>query len=400
VEAAICAFGGRVQRRITDGKKQQQQHVARPPFIFRPKELRLHYENTMHSRYRMKGSEIQWDVEENPPIEIHCTSSSDESLTEAKKAKRTESRAESENGHQQMLCSNNSTTPSHGTKSPAGSHTSRSSRSAAAAANNSNKMKYHCKRCGQLKQNHICPYRQPLQRSIGIMVYPAVNSYTAAEPGTIAAPLDKMNNFVSYDESAEDQPTISPKSSSDNNYCHSTFSKFPRASFFPSAITPESCQQSGLLQSPQSSLSIQSSEDREERGVKRTLGLVRPTNSDGGVSSSLLFVETVALKPEHYRAVTPPSEQGDGAALYDYPSIDVSFAERKRLSDTLFYLSKGIPSVMDDCAVALRDARQNFDWDLAVSELLTQVVVGLYCTEGDSHLNGLQQYLLSLGVSC
>jgi hypothetical protein len=404
VEAAICAFGGQVQRRIVDNEKQQPLQQRFVTSIFRPRELRQHYEKTLQSRYRMKGSGIQWEVEENPPVEIHLSSSSDDSLTTAKKIKRAESNAGSENGnHQKRLCSKNSPTPSHGTKSPAGSHESRSSFSAGAAeANINNKMKYHCKRCGQLKQNHVCPYRQPLQRSIGVMVYPAVNSYTAAEPGTIAAPLAKMNNFVSYDESAEDQPTISPKSSSmENNYCHSTYSKYPRSTFFPSAITPES-QQGGLLQSPQSSLSIQSSEDRDERGIKRSFGSVRPAaNSEGGISS--MFVETVALKSEHYRAVTQPSQQGDqdaDVALYNYPSIAVSFAERKRLSDTLFYLSKGIPSLVDDCSKALRDARQCFDWDLAVSQLLTQVVVGLYCEEDDTRLDGLQQYLLSLGVSC
>ena len=54
----------------------------------------------------------------------------------------------------------------------------------------------------------------------------------------------------------------------------------------------------------------------------------------------------------------------------------------------------------NECANALRDARQNNEWDLAIAELLTQVVVGLYCGEGDSRLDGLQQYLLSLGISC
>ena len=53
-----------------------------------------------------------------------------------------------------------------------------------------------------------------------------------------------------------------------------------------------------------------------------------------------------------------------------------------------------------DCAGILRDARDKDDWDQAVAELLTQVVVGLYCGEGDSQLDGLQQYLLTLGVSC
>ena len=52
------------------------------------------------------------------------------------------------------------------------------------------------------------------------------------------------------------------------------------------------------------------------------------------------------------------------------------------------------------CAVVLREAREKDDWDQAVAELLTQVVVGLYCGEGDYRLEGLQQYLLTIGVSC
>ena len=70
------------------------------------------------------------------------------------------------------------------------------------------------------------------------------------------------------------------------------------------------------------------------------------------------------------------------------------------MSETLFHLSRDIPTLTGDCAATLRDARRNNEWDLAVAELLTQVVVGLYCVEGDSRLDGLQQYLLGLGVSC
>ena len=39
-------------------------------------------------------------------------------------------------------------------------------------------------------------------------------------------------------------------------------------------------------------------------------------------------------------------------------------------------------------------------WDLAIAELLTQLIVALYCQEGDRCLDGLQNYLLYLGVSC
>lgn len=309
--------------------------------IFRPKDSsRRRYEETLSSRYKMNGSEVQWDVEENPPVVV--SPSHDEDEPDYKKLKWSDSQS-------------NDTDRS---KSP--------------ESHDSCKMKYHCKRCGQIKQNHICPYRHSLQRSIGVMVFPAVNSYTAAEPGTVAAPLTKMNNFVSYD--AEEQ--TSPKSYSVQN--------------FPNAITPDA--QQCFFQSPQSSLSVQSSEDRGDRGVKRNFGALRTSTSEGG---STFFADTVALKPEHYRAVTASDEGG-----HSYPCIPVSFAERKRLSDTLFFLAREIPCLVNECAGTLRDARKNLEWDRAVAELLTQVVVGLYCAEGDARLDGLQQYLLSLGVSC
>jgi hypothetical protein len=80
--------------------------------------------------------------------------------------------------------------------------------------------------------------------------------------------------------------------------------------------------------------------------------------------------------------------------------MPLTFTERKRLSDTLFFLSKEIPALTRDAAEILRAAREKDEWDLALAEVLTQVVVGLYCGEGDHRLDGLQQYLLGIGISC
>jgi len=114
-----------------------------------------------------------------------------------------------------------------------------------------------------------------------------------------------------------------------------------------------------------------------------------------------VFVAAVHLRNEQYRAVDPSKDSAlSSSTAFQYPTIPLTFAERKRLSDTLFHLSKEIPSMTADCAHLLREGRRNNEWDLAVSELLTQVVVGLYCGEGDTCLEGLQQYLLNLGVSC
>jgi hypothetical protein len=276
------------------------------------------------------------------------------------------------------------------------------------------KMKYRCKLCGQLKQNHNCPFQQSFQRSIGAMVYPAVNAYSAAEPGVLAPSATKMNNtFVSFDSD-----NGSPCAPYQHSSSHATAPIQKPAdvpfSVLPSTITPEVAR----FHSPQSSLSAQSSEDQmsgypssaagnltaDLRGIKRPhqkcLAHPTPGSTDVQQQGRVPFVRSDALIPEQFRAVTPLSKEKGKKPPYQYPPIPLTFAERKRLSDTLFCLSKEIPYMMNECANILRVARGNNDWDLAVAELLTQIVVGLYCSEGDVRLEGLQKYLLALGISC
>jgi hypothetical protein len=109
------------------------------------------------------------------------------------------------------------------------------------------------------------------------------------------------------------------------------------------------------------------------------------------------FIEAVPLRPEQYRAVTS-SKIPEGA--FQYPTVPLSYFERKKLVDTLFVLCRHIPNLTDECSSILCDARMRGLWDLAVAEMLAQVVVGIYCQEGDRRLDGLQQYLLYLGISC
>jgi hypothetical protein len=70
------------------------------------------------------------------------------------------------------------------------------------------------------------------------------------------------------------------------------------------------------------------------------------------------------------------------------------------LSDNLFSLSNEVPKLTDECAQVLREAREKDMWDLAVAELMTQVIVIIHCPEGDSRFEGLRQYLLTLGIAC
>ena len=403
VEAAICAFGGTLKKpRLRD-----------PKSIFRLKEeeskthSRRHYDQTLPHRFVLSGSQISWDFEENPPISIPPEDDTSTSGGSRENKARPNDKDESLEARGSNPNATSATRPSP-TSLP--------------DSTINNKMKYRCKLCGQLKNNHVCPYRQPLQRSIGVMVYPALNSFTALEPGTVAPPLTNMNNFVSYDS---DQTSSGPQTYGDlleasKSAPTQNAGTGTNHAGHPAAVTPEAhAGASGnFFHSPQSSLS-----NHSEEGVTQpphttttaTAGTVRDVNDDKSrkrlhtrleeetneqhPAKRALFVTSFPLRPEHYRSVTQ-SSRDDCPTAYQYPTIPLTFAERKRLSDTLFVLSKEIPSVTSECAVILREARAKNEWDMAVAELLTQLVVGLFCTEDDLRLEGLQRYLLTLGISC
>ena len=106
------------------------------------------------------------------------------------------------------------------------------------------------------------------------------------------------------------------------------------------------------------------------------------------------------LKAEQFRTVTPSTVVSENPDAFTYPALPLPYAQRKRLSDNLFSLSKEIPQLTDECAAVLREARERDLWDLAVAELMTQVVVVVHCHEGDNYFEGLRRYLLTLGFTC
>jgi hypothetical protein len=327
--------------------------------------------------------------------------------------------------------------------------------------------KYRCKRCGQPKQNHDCPHQPFLQRSIGVMVYPAANSYTAAEPGTIARPLTQMNNFVSYDSDQNSHKNNNNNNNNDFHHQQKHHQNIPVTEITPGAfhrctttVVPMSHHHhssatvtpSGLTQpstsssanhyhnhhndSPQSELSYggvhppPSDDATDDDDVP--LRIILSSSSSSGQKrshasmdtststtrpSSFPLVASLSLRPEHYRAVTSQrsdthpttSSTPNSRCCFTYPNIPLTFSARQRLADTLFCLAQDVhPTMTRDCAAVLRVARacscQDDGccgcWDQAVAELLTQVVIGLYGTPGDLRLEGLQRYLLALGISC
>lgn len=342
--------------------------VASPPRSY--SRAKAKYEEVLPGRYYENESRLSWEFEENPPVEV-----SDEESGEK----------DGENGSG----ANGKRADKDG-KYDTGKPTEGDKRSAPSPQP---KMKYRCKLCGQPKQNHTCPYQQSLARSIGVMVYPAVNAFTAAEPGTIAPPLSEMNNFIDVKDPSMMGPGETPQLRPTPERTTRLGQHSVLAS--PKQVSPDSMRSSP---SPAATPKIQNRRnDKEKRGTKRSHGNMNgAANEDQG---DLLFVESMELKPQQFITVSPTTALSAPDA-FTYVTLPLPYAQRKRLSDNLFSLSNEVPHLTDECAVVLREAREKDMWDLAVAELITQVLVVTRCSEGDHRFEGLAQYLLTLGICC
>lgn len=395
VEAAVCAFGGTLSQRQSD----QRQSAS----IFRPKGQhgRSFYEEAFHHRYSVTKTRVSWDVEEHPPVELSTNTSLPARVVNSNSSG-------SSTGGKQITGRKSPLSPhiilGQSTSAPHSDGSARSARSTPSPTPSDlilsgfdmPKLKYRCKLCGQPKQNHSCPYRRSVQRSIGVMVQPVPTSFTAHEPGELTPALSEMNNFVSYDSA-----DCSYGSTGHAPAAHSPLYGPPFISKAHASVTPDGRRT--VLLSPQSSLSTNghtpetSPKNRPgDNPRKRSHSGMDPKVSSATVPSAM--VNSVPLRPEQYRAVTPGKMQMEGS--FTYPAVPIPLAERRRLSDTLFVLSKRIPPITEECSIILNDARGKGMWDLAVAELLTQVVTGLFCMEGDRRLEGLHRYLLGHGISC
>jgi hypothetical protein len=393
VESSICAFGGNLNRGRTATQYQDNKDS-----IFRGKteskdqnsatvtptstdasvstqsqvtRNRLKYEDALPTRYYENESRLSWEFEENPPVEalpedettIEVSESGQNSIKAMQDQSKDDKTTTSEDDQYCMSVTDDAD----------GASTEKGTSPQA-------KMRYRCKLCGQPKQNHTCPFQQALARSIGTMVYPAVNAFTADEPGTIAASLSEMNNFV---EILKDGSEASPMRPSPDRL--RSMSAGPMT---PSAqVTPETMRSS--------SRQARSSSSRHGNR-KRMYSQFKGGATDHG---DLLFVEAMELKPEQFRIVSQTKSR-KASEGYVYPSLPLPYAQRKRLSDNLFSLSNDVPKLTDECAQVLREAREKDMWDLAVAELMTQVIVIIHCNERDYRFEGLRQYLLTLGIAC
>jgi len=218
-----------------------------------------------------------------------------------------------------------------------------------------------------------------LQRNMGIMVYPAINAFVAAEPGIITPALTEMNNTAGGKKCASDctpakgASTVLPPASKSN--------KLPM-------VSPDNVKLGVDLSSP------------DKNSVNFAGGVWISTHQVQGQSKAKkeilvphhLFINTQELVPEQYLEVSD-----NKYSSYNYPSLPVPYAQRKRMSNAVFAMSKSIPGLTDECAAVLSKAREDDAWDFAVAELMTQVVVLTQCDENDERLDGLSKYLLALG---
>jgi hypothetical protein len=405
VESSVCAFGGSLNRerpaqtkdngkgaifRVKEEPEAQQSVTVTPSSsIVSPQkrtvsEARLKYEEALGGRYYENESRLSWEFEESPPVEVF----SDDAQTDVhdkgynddddddSDSKDTKDKS-TEEGDNSKADDADGSNKSHGSGSP------------------QPKMRYRCKLCGQPKQNHRCPYQQSLARSIGIMIYPAVNAFTAAEPGSIAAPLSEMNNFVDAVKDMNDDTPSRPTPERMHRLATGG------AVSTNTQVTPESMR-SNMIHSPSPYMTPGRSVTRhrtlgsQRSGKKRSYTQVAGGSED---HTDLLFLEAMEIKHEQLRVISEPKGK-DRQDKFCFPALPLPYAQRKKLSDNLFSLSNEVPKLTDECAQVLREAREKDMWDLAVAELMTQVVVILHCPDGDKRFEGLRQYLLTLGIAC
>ena len=408
VIAAVCAFGGNIQQAAPSSRQTSSSSIFRTKYNasgdpnLAKSRHQIKYEEILPRRYYENKNRLSWEVEENPPV--IAGSEEDEAEERSKGGGQGSRRKGGKSGgssaaygrasKSDRYSSAASPSPTHGMSTPEGDPP---------------KMRYRCKLCGLPKQNHTCPYQQSLQRSIGTMTYPAVNAHSSAEPGLVAPALAEMNNFILGEDGPSPNDISPPRAKHTDS---SSYRMHQGTGGTPHNVTPEGIRSSvHMPRSPSSSFSGTPNGTPFRRlghgGIERyspqrqmRRGEYSKMQGFGAdLSAHPLFIESMEIRPELFRTVTPPKRHTPRGA-YTYPSLPLPYAQRKRLSDSLFAMSKEVPGLTDECAVVLREARQKGKWDLCVAELMTQVVITVHCRDGDNTLEGLRQYLLTLGIAC
>jgi hypothetical protein len=277
---------------------------------------------------------------------------------------------------------------------------------------------------------------KPFQRNIGVMVYPAVNAFTATEPGIITPALSDMNNSLnnnsnpSVEKKTPDKTPDESNTTSSSGGTSSSSLSLP-AEVFPPTVSPDSISSGKTSftfdgKTPQRSVNYAGGAwiSNQQSPTKITPGgqvVVTPAGvrqlDPNQYTTDLLFVDAQELHPEQYRIVNDCKKRSGGTkrklssltnsnysssddVRYLYPALPLPYGQRKRISNAMFAMSKTLPGLTDECATVLGEARRRNVWDYAVAQLMTQVIVVTHCTVEDCRLDGLSKYLLTLGIAC
>jgi len=353
--SAVQAYGGNMFDRSLHMQQNNSSSVFRSngeDFGTRERNNDL-YDQNISLRYYENCGRLSWDVEENPPVALAVSGplrhvGSDQSKTSEDRNKKAADEKEEQ-------------VP--GTEADEGLDEAKSE------SGETPKMRYRCKLCGQPKQNHVCSYQQALERSIGTMSYVAVNAFQAKESGKLAPSLSDMNNFVDLEDEDEDE---------DGNKVVADI---------------ESSSKRALESLPYFQVA---SEDCVGRRRKRRR--IMTGNSEKYKGDERLLHKPMEIKPEQCRQVSMRTTCRMGK--FKYPTVPLTFHQRKNASEDLFELCQEIPGLTDDCSKILEIARESKSWDLAIAELITQILVVAYCPPSDEMLEGLKRHLLTMGFSC
>ncbi len=370
--SAVCLFGGyKVNTNICQDKHFDS--------AITKSHNELHYEKQLPFRYFENETRLSWDIEENPPVEnirhgslkVNPTNNVGRGLsTSVDDDFKQEKTIYSSDDTEQFLAEENASfVEEEGTK----------------RSNESTKAKYRCKLCGQPKQNHTCPYQQSLQRSIGTMSYAALNAFECNEPGKLATTLSEMNNFFNLFDDDQIDPSLSNCDSFGHTVQGLTFDRNLSKMEFSSDgnAMPEDHAQS--LKSKKRKISILSSFS---------------SSCEGDYSNDCLLRTKSEMRPEQYRAVSEDNSSSSSYGSFNYPDLPLTTIQRRCMSDSLYNLSRCNHGLLDEVSNVLDEAQRGPLWDVAVAELLAQVLVIQYCPIGDKTLEGLCRYLLKFGISC
>jgi hypothetical protein len=381
INSSVCAFGGVIAHRVVSFDTSREE-------VKIEMEEKRKYDENLSMRYFMKENCVSWDVELHDVIK-----------PAEKKAKKEESKVPAtpkltnvtKNPLSSQYCA--PVTP----KSPGqGNDDSKD------GENKKGKTKYRCKLCGLPKQNHTCTYKSKVVRSIGTQVYPVVNAFVSNEPGLLAPALSEMNNFTSM--LSQDTSTAPAAHVYRMHYNGGNGPITPDSHWSPTTpggLSTMSSSDPGTPRTPNSPYHSNNFRKRDYSVMSRTM---THTSTPGGYSPpskphDSMFRDTMEIKVEQFRTVRVNAAE-KVLQPYQYPLVPTPYDQRKEMGDTLFALSKEVPSLADSCASILREARERDEWDQAVAELTTQVLVVLKCEEDDYTLEGLMRHLNGLGIAC